>query len=335
MSRKLFCTLVFILALTVSASACNLKKTVSTPTPFSYPTPDLTMTALFAPAEEIAATSAAATSAVATSAPAEPLSSPLSITPVGVTSTPTATTTPTDIPPSATPYPTWTPVPTAIDYSGPGVRSGAGVIAARLSTSPTIDGDLSEWSETVYPVENVAYGAGNHSSAADLSGTMMVGWDDAYLYFGAEVVDDVYVQEATGENLFKGDSIEIVIDFNVSGDFYWAQLSGDDYQLGVSPGKTTVGNSPEAYLWFPWNVAGARSQVQIGTSTTATGYVVEFAVPWSMFGISPAVGNHFGFGFSISDNDNAGTTIQQSMVSNLAARVLANPMTWGDLLLGE
>lgn len=333
MSKNNFYFMAIVLVLVGLTSACTLRR-AETPTPFSYPTPDLTMTALFAPAQEVPATSAEITDAPANTS--VPQSSPLPTSTLTFTPSPTLT----QIPPTATPYPTYTPypsqtpIPTAITYDGPGVRPGAGVIAAYFGAAPTMDGDLSEWSETQYPIANIAYGAGNHSSAADLSGTVMLGWDADNLYLAVEVFDDVYVQEATGQNIFKGDSIEVLIDLNVSGDYYWAELSGDDYQVGVSPGNPTVGNSPEAYLWYPWNVAGSRPQVQIGATSTAQGYLIEAALPWTMFGVSPASGNHYGFGFSLSDNDSAGTTIQQSMVSNLANRVFTNPMTWGDLLLG-
>lgn len=331
MNKNNFCFLLLALALLGSASACTLRG-ASTPTPFSYPTPDLTMTALFAPTQESPATSAPETAQTLPPATAAPQATPFP--------TATPTTEPTQIPSTATPYPTYTPyptstpIPTTVSYEGPGVRPGAGVIAARFDAPPTIDGNLGEWNETLYPVENVAYGGGEHSSAADLSGTVMVGWDAVYLYLASEVLDDVYVQEASGKNLFKGDSIEVLLDVNVSGDYYWAALNTDDYQVGVSPGNPTVGNNPEAYLWYPWSVSGPRPQVLIGVAATGQGYLIEVAMPWSMFGVAPSAGDHYGFGFSFSDNDNVGTTIQQSMVSNLANRIFTNPMTWGDLVLG-
>ena len=320
MSKNKYYLLLVGLALTFSILACTIRG-AETPTPFSYPTPDMTMTALFEPTQNVPATSI----------PATQITPPSTALPQA---TPLPTYTPTQIPPTATPYPTYTPYPT-VTFLGPGVRPGVSLTATFLSGSLTIDGNLTDWIETQYPVENAAYGSGNISSATDLSGTVMVVWDANFLYVGARVKDENYVQNATGMYLFKGDSIEILLDINVSDDFYYQKLSGDDYQVGISPGNPTIGNNPEAYLWFPWGVEGPRSQVQIGTIQTGDGYQVEAAFPWSMFGLSPQVGDHFGFGFSISDNDNTGTTIQQSMVSNLSSRILTNPMTWGDLLLGN
>ena len=90
-----------------------------------------------------------------------------------------------------------------------------------------------------------------------------------------------------------------------------------------------------AYLWFPKSIAGGRSQVKVSASSSSDGYVVEAAVPWSVFGISPEEGDHYGFAFSISDNDNQDKNVQQSMVSNDAKRVLTDPTTWGDLHLSR
>jgi hypothetical protein len=61
--------------------------------------------------------------------------------------------------------------------------------------------------------------------------------------------------------------------------------------------------------------------------------VVETAIPWSIFSVSPSHGQHFGFVLSISDNDNKNQNFQQSMVSYVPIRILDDPTTWGDLTL--
>ncbi len=139
----------------------------------------------------------------------------------------------------------------------------------------------------------------------------------------------------TGANLFKGDSLEILLDTDVSADFYVTTLSPDDFQLGISDGRPNVSGTKEAYLWLPTNIAGSRSSVKIASSRSdADGITrIEVAIPWTIFGITPASGDHFGFVLSASDNDNSADNVQQSMVSNVKTRVLTNPTTWGDLTL--
>jgi hypothetical protein len=284
----------------------------TTPTPFAIPTPNLTMTALFQPTETIPPS---------ITPPAVQTATPLPATPTGDVAEATATT-----PPGVTATATETEVET------PEMRPGVSVQAAYLESKPVIDGDLDEWELSSIFALDVVFGATNHTGLDDLSAEAMVGWDEDNLYFAAEVEDDIYAQDATGINLFKGDSLEILLDTDVTGDYFLSVLSFDDFQLGISPGSTP-GTKMAAYLWFPENKSGSRSQVQIAASATADGYLVEVAIPWEVFEVTPVSGDHFGFAFSVSDNDNAVEDEQQSMVSNVPTRNLANPTSWGDLTL--
>jgi hypothetical protein len=196
-----------------------------------------------------------------------------------------------------------------------------------------LDGSLGEWSLAASPVSSLVFGSDKWDSAADLSGSMMAGWDDTNLYLGVQILDNRYVQNTTRENIYLGDSLEILLDANVAGDFYERKLNGDDFQLGLSPGNPVTGTATEAYLWYPASQSGARTQVRVSAAATGDGYTVEAAVPWGVFGITPANLQHYGFAFSISDNDNLNQSAQQSLVSNVSSRVLTDPTSWGDLTL--
>jgi hypothetical protein len=202
-----------------------------------------------------------------------------------------------------------------------------------FQSPPRIDASLEEWQLDRYRIESVVYGKDNHKGANDLSGRAMVGWDEANLYLGIRVLDQKYVQNASGTNLFKGDSLDILLDTDVPGDFYLADLNEDDFQLGISPGSPTPNKNTEAYLWFPRPVEGTRDQIDIAARSRGDGYVVEVAIPWSVFDVNPFNGQHFGFAFSISDNDNPDKNLQESMVSYVPIRTLSDPTTWGDLTL--
>mgnify|MGYP002640483302 CR=1 FL=1 len=299
-------------------------------------TPDMTMTAVVAILQGTLPTSAAVPTDLPPATQAvEPQAEIPTETPIPPTETPLPPTE-TPIPPTLTPIPTNTnTIPPTASYAGPGMRTGASVAAVYQSNALSIDGDLSEWSAAIYPAAYPVYGANKISAEADLWANVMVTWDVNYLYVGARIKDDQYHQNASGITLFKGDSVEIVLDTDVGGDYYLNVLSSDDYQLGVSPGNPGKGNNPEAYLWYPENVAGPRTNVSIGVMGTANGYHIELAIPWSLFGIHPYAGQHFGFAFSVSDNDTGSENVQQSMISNVPTRYLAQPMTWGDLTLTQ
>ena len=159
-----------------------------------------------------------------------------------------------------------------------------------------------------------------------------LGWDSGYLYLAANVTDDVHAQTQHGELIFRGDILEVLLDKDLAGDFDSTALSADDYQLGLSPGALS-GDSPEAYLWFPAGKAGKPAGVVLAARQAGAGYSLEAAIPWSLFGLTPGGGLRLGFAVSGSDNDALGTADQQSMISSAPARKLADPTTWGTLVL--
>ncbi len=302
--------LAFVLSIALTAG-CTLPG-VAQPTQFVFPTPNLTHTAIFAAMLTPSATAPpGATVATATLGPGE--------TPVPSATTGAGTTAPT-----AT--------------GGGGSRpNGSPVTAAYLPTAPTIDGNISDWTTTEYSINQIVFGAANWVGANDASGTYHIGWDTGNLYLAVRVRDEAHVQINGGTSLryiYKGDDVEIQIDANLSGDFSATTLSSDDYQLGFTPGN--FGSlTPQAYQWLPTSQEGARSTVTVQARQISNGYELEARIPWSLFGITPAGGNRYGFAISISDNDLVGTSTQQSMVSSVGTRRLTNPTTWGTLTLAE
>lgn len=319
--------LVVIPALLLFLSACNLPLLNQPETPV-IPAPNLTMTAIVA---QLSATPTlppvVIETATATVAPSD-------------TPAPTNTTEPTNTPQPTSVSPTITSSPTAVPF-----RSGKQIVAPYMKNPPVLDGTWDEWDAPQLPGNLWIYNKSAWDGPDDLDLAYRVAWDNTYLYVAVKVTDDKYVQNATGADLYKGDSIEILLDTDLLGDFYSTVLSADDYQLGISGGKGGEGlytlNGPsEAYLWFPASVAGPRSQVKIAISRGITGdskpaYRGEFAIPWSMFGVSPYNGMRLGFGVSASDNDNSSKNVQESMISNVPNRSLVNPTTWRELYLSK
>jgi hypothetical protein len=303
-------TLAVAAGLLVLLASCNFPGSPA-PTPFVFTTPDRTLTAIYEPLLTLTPEPVQAHTATPEIALPSPFPTTESSPTLEASSTPPST-------------PTRTPPP---------LRSGASIEAVYLDNPPTLDGILSEWNLPAYPVRNMVYGASARSGDDDLSATVMVGWDSTYLYLGARTNDDRYVQEARGVNLFKGDSLEVLLDADLAGDFNVSSLNADDYQLGISPGSPYPGESPEAYLWYPSSRQGGRPEVRIAARAWEGGYDVEAAVPWSLFGVTPVSGAAYGFAFSVSDNDQVGEQVQESMVSTVSTRRLADPTTWGSLLL--
>ena len=285
---------------------CSL---LATPAPLYFPTPDITLTEVFANLEP---------------SPTSRILPPItpSEIPAVQTSTPTATSGSVEASPTVTPQ--------AVAQN---LRGKEPIVAAYLAQSPVIDGDLNEWKAPGYGMHFVVWGSGNWTGEADCSGTVMVGWDEANLFLAVKVRDDVYTQPASGAYLYLGDSLEILLDTNLEADFNDKQLSSDDYQLGISPGSP-LGNRIEAYLWFPRTKEGNYA-VEVGTRAAGDGYQMEIRIPWTIFNVKPEAGKYYGFAVTISDDDLTGVAAQQSMVSLASNRHLTDPTTWVDLLLNR
>lgn len=296
--------LLALVALAAAMLACEIPGTTS-PTPFALPTPNLTLTAIFAP-----------------------------------TDTPTEAP-PTDTPPPTLDLPTVTPtLATSVTPGGPtatvnptgGRPNGTPLGAAFLTIAPAIDGDLSEWAGVSYGVAACTFGCNLRTGDADLAGTVFLGYDATSLYLAIQVRDDKYVQVSSGRNMYKGDEVEIQFDANLAADFHSTVLSSDDYQIGLSAGNFGT-LAPGAYRWYPRSAEGNLTSVVVKGKPLADGYILEAKIPWTTFGVTPTSGAKYGFAISISDNDQAGAAVQQSMVSSVATRKLLNPTTWGTLVL--
>ncbi|MEN4100582.1 MAG: sugar-binding protein [Anaerolineaceae bacterium] len=320
--------LVVLLTLVSVTLACNLPTVGLQPAGQATATPNLTMTALFASGLLGSLTPQADTPAVAT-ATAGPTETGANV-PVAPTNTSapvviaTSTAPPTLTPPPATP----TPPPTQVL-----ARGGTQVKAYFLSTPPTLDGVWDEWTTAAFPATFVTFGRDNWTGEADLEGSFRLGWDQNNLYVAVKIIDDAYVQNANGQEIFLGDSVEILFDRDLLGDFNSTSLTSDDYQLGISPGNPDVNGAKEAFLWYPSGLAGSRPDVKIAAVRAKGVTRIEAAIPWGTFGVVPALNQRYGFALSASDNDTSGTKRQESMVSSIRTRRLTDPTTWGEMLL--
>jgi hypothetical protein len=197
-----------------------------------------------------------------------------------------------------------------------------------------IDGVLNEWDlPLIDSVDNEVFGSTDNKARFSLK------WDAEYLYLALMVEDDIFVQETSGgANMYLGDSIEMEIDTNLKGDYCNTAIDSDDYQLGISPGylQDPTLRGPGAWLWWPSSIAGPKVVDVAAAFTVApdpAGYIIEARFPWQMFGNPLHLGGeYYGWALSVSDNDHAGTTKQEGMISTAPKRTTwNNPTLWGTL----
>ncbi|MFO7682430.1 MAG: protein kinase [Chloroflexota bacterium] len=212
------------------------------------------------------------------------------------------------------------------------------VVAMRLTAPPVVDGDLAEWTGIApYLSTHPVYTAPGWDGSEDIEAAWHIGWDADYLYVAVRVVDDVHVQTQTGNQIFKGDNVDLQLDVDRAGD-WGSNLNADDYQINLSPGN--FANMPPSAFRFAATADGRSIDapghgIQIAARQQPDGYTLEAAVPWRDLNVTPAAGLVLGAAFNVSDNDTPGTAVQEHFLSNVAGRKWSEPATWGTLTLSE
>ncbi len=211
------------------------------------------------------------------------------------------------------------------------------VEAKRLTTPPVIDGLLDEWLvEPAFLSAFLVYQVTGWDGSDDLSAAWRLAWDEANLYIGVEVADDTHVQTQFGNQIFRGDSLDIQFDTDRLGDLGPA-LSPDDFQITFSPGD--FGSLPPSAFRFQGTPGGqildapGGHHVILQANQTAAGYNLEAAIPWSDLNLTPAAGLLIGLSLNANDNDSPGTAAQEIMKSHISTRTLTDPSSWGTLTL--
>ncbi|MCP5095950.1 MAG: hypothetical protein GY943_10390, partial [Chloroflexi bacterium] len=212
----------------------------------------------------------------------------------------------------------------------------ADVTAVRLNTPPTVDGNLSDWSNAA-PV-SIPFRTYQHESwdgSEDVTAVWQLGWDDNNLYIGVTIIDDVLAQNQSGNQLFRGDSASLQIDTSNADDGQ-TNVNTDDYQLDFSPGNFDT--LPPAVFRFRGTDANQMldalgHSIQIQATQTADGYILEGAISWLDLDTRPQAGQVMGVALNVTDNDQVGTAVQETFYSHVSTRTFRDPTTWGTLTL--
>jgi hypothetical protein len=219
-----------------------------------------------------------------------------------------------------------------------GAPVAAGNVNASLAgNSPAIDGDLAEWAGTVTDSTFQVFSAEGWDGTDDLGASWQLSWDTEYLYVAVTVSDDNHVQTQTGNQIFRGDSVDLQIDTDREGD-YAPAVSPDDFQINLSPGDF-AGLSPSAFR-FQGTPSGSMvdapgHSISVVARPTGQGYALEAAIPWRDLSVAPQPGLVLGLALNVSDNDVPGTAVQEVMKSHVPTRRFADPTSWGTLTLQE
>lgn len=135
----------------------------------------------------------------------------------------------------------------------------------------------------------------------DLSGIMRLLWDDAFLYLGMEVLDDVYSQPEVDSNIWRGDGLQFLVDPCRD----TAEKPGKyDYAVALSA------KGAQAWCYASADAAKAPSEevrdftMRITPTGVRGNMNYEIAIPWHRLSpFVPRPGGNLGLGMIINNDD--------------------------------
>ncbi len=182
------------------------------------------------------------------------------------------------------------------------IPTGVPLFSYKCYTPPVIDGSIQEWDKfESFSAFEPTIKKENYTSHTDISGTFYSCWDEDNFYFAIQVVDDVFSQNYTSNQISKGDSVTIVLDTELVEDMQIQFYNSDDYEINFSPGNFS-GVSAESFMNWPSNAP--PREVIIDSTRLANGYLIEASIPWYNFSnYVPKDMDVLGFTVSILDTD--------------------------------
>jgi hypothetical protein len=218
------------------------------------------------------------------------------------------------------------------------------VVTAHAPPDVSIDGDLSEWRSVPvayllsHPVLNDLT---DDRLGEDSTGVMWVAYDAENLYIAVEVDDDVYSQPNDGNQIWRGDALDVNL-VNEAAAVVPARPDAHTFQLTMTPLAEPIGHS--AVVWFVGN-GEAFDENTTDVPVLLEGDVdndgdwrLEAKIAWSVFGMDgpPPDGRLDAAVFSIFDNDGEfgsnGRSLQSEILTNLPDVFFQEPQTWGSLV---
>ncbi len=227
--------------------------------------------------------------------------------------------------------------------------SDAGVVqvvptttASRLTTAPAIDGDLSEYAGLeVLEIPFTAIWEGQTTDEADLTGSFSVAYDDDFLYVAVEVMDDVVVSNIAPNDVkghWRSDSVEITVDPAGPGA---SEHTLTTFKTGIFPFDTEGNVQAERDADANQGIISLTApDMQVASSRTDSGYILEVAIPWNAVPGEVAPGDTIGFNVLLYDCDKADAAIGENCNEARTAwsawgSIQGLPRLWGHLTLAE
>ncbi len=202
---------------------------------------------------------------------------------------------------------------------------------AKYSSSVSLDGNISEWTDTepllIDQASQVQEGSSIWKGPADLSGKIYVKWDNSNLYIAGDINDNIPLKnQKKKHNIWNGDAIEMTIGLSNTSDHNRDSFVKGDMQIGFGTGN---GSTVSPSVWN-WTASEAPEGAEIVVNSRNKGYIFEARIPWaSLSTFKPSAGMRIAFDCAIDDSDDNARTKQ--IVWNGDFMFYKDPGVWGAL----
>lgn len=172
-----------------------------------------------------------------------------------------------------------------------GVHAAEQLIKIPFKQDPpiSIDGDIADWRDVKCGVialdgkkDLLKYGnIKNPPEKKDFSGKLYFCWKPQGLFVAAEVLDDKFIQTASGRKCYQGDHVELFIDPVPLDKTGGAKFGKKQFHILISPGDFK-NLKPEVAVSHPEGVT--LPQAVCAASSDNLKWVVEAFIPWQALG---------------------------------------------------
>lgn len=218
----------------------------------------------------------------------------------------------------------------------------SGIIIPQKPDPPfALDGDLSDWQRVPNKISLgtkafVTFNPERWDGAKDLSADVQFAWREGVIYISANISDNLIRQTSVGGDMWRGDHVEVFLDFNPDLDADRESFGPGQWHIGLSPGKQlndTQSSPGEAYVFRPegFQLRGA----QVACRRIDNGYILEAAIPTAQLGLPEMSQNvRFSAELGISDCDSQ-EPMQEKMMTLSSrpwslSRKRLNPFIFGN-----
>lgn len=165
--------------------------------------------------------------------------------------------------------------------------------SSHTGAPPAIDGNLAEWpalAPVVLSPSTASNAGGTIDGSLDASVSCRFQWDDARLFAGCLVLDDVPLAPDSASAFWHDDTLEVVLD-GLDDDL----LGADDHKLEIHVDGSTTDDGTVA-----------DPTIQVAVAVHEDTYVVELALPWALLGGPRGAGQIVGLNLGLIDDDDGG-----------------------------